>query len=391
MQSRWQRARVGECLRLKYGKTLHAKFRDPSARYPVVGSAGRMTATAAPLAPVPVVVIGRKGNVGAVSLELAGCWPIDTTYFAEIPPELEPRFLAFQLQALNLKRLDSSTTTPSLRRQDLEAQWLSIPSGGEQHRIVELLENHLSRLDAASLGLANARRRLISLERSALDVYFGADASVPLDQFIDDISTGKSFGSSSAPAKDGEWGIIKVSAMTWGEFKPDENKAVPADRIDPRFEIREGDLLVSRANTADYVGASVLVGPARPKLLLSDKSLRLTANESVRPDWLWRALQAPSARRQISALATGTKDSMRNISQGSLRRILLPKVSIADQARALAAYADVKESSDQLRSEVEVQQARLVGLHRAILAAAFSGQLTGRSRDLDQVGEMAGA
>lgn len=160
-----------------------------------------------------------------------------------------------------------------------------------------------------SQGLVNARRRLASLEQSALDVNFHADASVPLDELIEDISAGKSFGSTNTPARYDEWGIIKASAMTWGEFKPDENKAAPADRVDPRFENREGDLLVSRANTSDYVGASVLLGPVRSRLLLSDKSLRVTPNNRARPDWLWRALQAPSARRQISALATGTKDS----------------------------------------------------------------------------------
>ena len=113
--------------------------------------------------------------------------------------------------------------------------------------------------------MANARRRLGALERSSLDAQFGRHPEVPLAELIEDISAGKSFGASAAPAREGEWGIIKVSAMTWGEFKAGENKAVSTDRVDPRFEIREGDLLLSRANTAEYVGASVVVGPVRPR------------------------------------------------------------------------------------------------------------------------------
>lgn len=306
------------------------------------------------------------------------------------------RFVNYQFQSPRVRthlepRIRTTAGQSGISGGDVRSIPLVLPSLDVQHRVVDLLEDHLSRLDAATEGLVKAYRRLVSLERSALDRYFSADASVPLDDLIVDISAGKSFGSTNAPARDDEWGIIKVSAMTWGEFKPDENKAVPADRVDPRFEIREGDLLVSRANTSEYVGASVLVGPVRPRLLLSDKSLRITPNDRVRPDWLWRALQAPSARRQISALATGTKDSMRNVSQSSVRRILLPKVSMANQAQALSAFAEVKTSSDRLRREVAAQQSRVIGLRRSLLAAAYSGRLSDDAAAMTAVEGMIGA
>jgi type I restriction enzyme S subunit len=215
---------------------------------------------------------------------------------------------------------------------------------------------------------------------------------VPLSHLIEDISAGKSFGAANAPARDGEWGIIKVSAMTWGQFDPSQNKAVTStDRVDPRFEIREGDLLVSRANTSEYVGASVLVRHVRPKLLLSDKSLRLTPRAEVESEWLWRALQAPSARRQISAFATGTKDSMRNISQAALKRVLLPNVSNDEQAAALKSFNEVADAVALLRRETATGAQRLGALRRTILAAAFSGTLAGAWSDLSPADEMIGA
>ena len=308
---------------------------------------------------------------------------------------LNARFLRYLLEhhanSGALARLATGSTIAHLPQQQLRRIPVPLPAVEEQRRIVGVIEDQLSRLEAASKGLSNAQRRLDSLQRSALDVHFGTDASVPLAELIEDISAGKSFGSTNAPSRDGEWGIIKVSAMTSGEFKPNENKAVSADRVDPRFEIREGDLLVSRANTSNYVGASVLVGPVRSRLLLSDKSLRITPNNGVRPDWLWRAMQAPSARRQISALATGTKDSMRNIPQSSLRRILLPKASLDDQARALSAFADVSEPSDRMRREVEACQDRSVALRRSLLAAAFTGGLTADTTALSDRKGMIGA
>lgn len=188
-----------------------------------------------------------------------------------------------------------------------------------------------------------------------------------LGELIEDITAGKSFGASNAPAADGQWGIIKVSAMTWGKFKPEENKSVPAELADPRFEIREGDLLVSRANTADYVGASVLVQSVRPKLLLSDKSLRLTTKSDIYPEWLWYALQTPAVRSQIRELSTGTKESMRNISQAALRTIQIPTPRPVEQRRIVDIVEDHLSRLDAAKDYLHASRRRLDSLVTAVL------------------------
>jgi type I restriction enzyme S subunit len=305
---------------------------------------------------------------------------------------VDARFLRYLLEHHSvsgvLARLSTGTTIAHLPQQQLRRVPVPVPPLDEQRRIIDVLEGHLSRLDAADTYLRSTRRRLITLERSALDSLFGG-AEVPLAELISSISAGKSFGGMNGPAGDGEWGIIKVSAMTWGAFDPSENKAIPSDRVDPRFEVREGDLLVSRANTDEYVGASVLVGPVRPRLLLSDKSLRVVPVRGVRTDWLWRALQAPSARQQISAMATGTKASMRNISQESLKRIRVRCATGEAQAAAVASFAEIATVIDRLSTELGGALARSRSLRRSLLAAAFSGQLSGPSADLSVVDETA--
>ena len=293
-------------------------------------------------------------------------------------PDVEPRWVMYAMQSPGVRRWAEShrhgVGRPRLGLKVIRQIPVPLPPLNEQRRTVALLEGHLSRLDVANAYVRSATKRLAYVGRSALDRLFGGQ-DVPLADLIDNISAGKSYGAASAPAADDEWGIIKVSAMTWGKFDPAENKAVPGDRADPRFEIREGDLLVSRANTNEYVGASVLVGPVRPRLLLSDKSLRVSPADGVRPDWLWRALQAPSARRQISALATGTKDSMRNISQASLMQVRVPRATPQEQAAAVGAYAEIAAAVDRFRTELDSAHRRSAGLGRSLFAAAFSGQL----------------
>lgn len=81
----------------------------------------------------------------------------------------------------------------------------------------------------------------------------------PLGDLLLRIEAGKSFQCEPRPARVDEWGVIKVSAMTWGSFREEENKAVPEGyEFNPQHEIKPGDILVSRANTEAYVGAPVV-------------------------------------------------------------------------------------------------------------------------------------
>ncbi|MGA5704684.1 restriction endonuclease subunit S [Peterkaempfera bronchialis] len=182
-------------------------------------------------------------------------------------------------------------------------------------------------------------------------------ARARLGDLVARIEAGKSYKCEPRPAVGDEWGIIKVSAMTWGEFDAAENKAVPTDAsFNPAYEINAGDILLSRANTAAYVGASVLVRKCPPRLLLSDKSLRIVPAKGINRDWFAHLLSSPHIRAQITRRATGTKDSMRNISQRALAEIecILPPV---EEQRRIVSSLDEKLS--QLTSGAEALRSAL--------------------------------
>ncbi|MGW7786645.1 hypothetical protein [Streptomyces tricolor] len=203
---------------------------------------------------------------------------------------------------------------------------------------------------------------------------------VRLGDILARIEAGKSYKCEPRPASADEWGVIKVSAMTWGDFKEGENKAVPVGfPFNLDYEIRPGDILLSRANTEAYVGASVLVRQCRPRLLLSDKSLRLVPAEGIDREWLAYLLASPSIRGQISKRATGTKDSMRNISQGALMDLecLLPPAE--EQRRIVAALEEQLSRLDVARGTLQVTIRRIdrylqATLHR-MTATYSSAQL----------------
>ena len=168
----WRQERFGDIFKVKYGKAIDKSLRMEFAEYPVVGSAGVMTYTKIPLTTEPTIVIGRKGNVGSIQIFKEGCYPIDTTYYMPTISDFNIDFLTLQLTSLELVKLDSSTATPSLRREDLENVQLVVPRMEEQLKIVALLESHLSRLDSM-LQLGNVmEKQSAGFRRSLLQAAF---------------------------------------------------------------------------------------------------------------------------------------------------------------------------------------------------------------------------
>ncbi|CAG1016729.1 Putative DNA repair helicase RadD [Anaerolineales bacterium] len=121
--------------------------------------------------------------------------------------------------------------------------------------------------------------------------------------------------------------ILKGSAVTSGYFKPWEAKPAPEGYAPPLSHfVRQGDLLFSCANTVDLVGATALVMEEPHNLLLPDKIWRFVWKEPspVTPMYMLFLLQSAAMRQAMGKLATGTSDSMINISQGKLKCLPIP-------------------------------------------------------------------
>ncbi|MFD9392537.1 restriction endonuclease subunit S [Streptomyces sp. NPDC060000] len=275
---------------------------------------------------------------------------------------------------------------------------IPLPPIGEQRRIVEALETHLIRLDTGQHSLQRSISLIPKLRSAVQNTAISGRAPFTrtpshwswgdLGDVIARIETGRSLRCEPRPAEENEWGIIKTSAMTRGIFDHAENKAVEADtNIDPRNEIKPNDILVSRANTAVHVGAAVLVGDCRPRLLLSDKSLRLIPKDGIEKTWLIQILSSPYVRRQISRQATGTLASMRNITQQNLMRVRIPIPSREEQARIGEALRTDVERIDHLAEQLQPLGLESEHLRQSLLSRAVEGQLVRQ----DPADEPAGA
>lgn len=374
----WPQFELGEICTLEYGKSLPAPARSRGS-VPVYGSNGVVGQHDKPLTSGPTVVIGRKGSIGKVHYSPVPCFPIDTAYFvASRGPKLyDELWLAYALQQLELAQLNEATGVPGLSRDAVYALRLTIPPLAEQERIAARLTNELELVERARAAAAQRLAAAEALPASLLREVFEGESwpIIELGAGLDRFEAGTSVVAEGRPAEDHEWGVLKVSAVSWGQFRPHENKAVPPGYVPGEHErVRSGDFLISRANTAELAGAVVLVRETPDNLMLSDKTLRLVIDRNVfTPEYLEFALRTPLARSFIEGNATGTSYSMRNISQPTIRAIPVPKPDLATQHRLAADLGEKLAAADGVIAWCRQELADIEALPAALLRAAFNG------------------
>ncbi|KTC12188.1 hypothetical protein AO390_17900 [Pseudomonas marginalis ICMP 11289] len=107
----WAKDKIGDFLTLSYGKALKADDRIEGA-FPVYGSSGVVGSHHKSLVSGPAIIVGRKGNVGAVHWSQKDFWPIDTVYF--ISSEQSNLYLYYALQYAGF--INTDVAVPGLNR-----------------------------------------------------------------------------------------------------------------------------------------------------------------------------------------------------------------------------------------------------------------------------------
>jgi type I restriction enzyme S subunit len=219
-----------------------------------------------------------------------------------------------------------STTAHNFPLEKLRDLPLPLPSLAEQRQVAQLL-------DKADVLRAQRRTTIADVEAFADAIFtemFGDpvanDRSWPptkVGDFVAGFQSGKNIAASADDSADG-YRILKVSAVTSGIFDPTESKPAPPNYVPPSSHIvRDGDLLFSRANTSELVGATAFAESPSPNLLLPDKLWRFVWYTPARvdPRYVHYLFQRPAFREVVSRNATGTSGSMKNISQAKVLAI----------------------------------------------------------------------
>lgn len=154
-----------------------------------------------------------------------------------------------------------------------------------------------------------------------------------LKNWIGPVEQGWSPQCDAQPAGMDEWGVMKVGCANKGYFDASQNKKLPDNLAPiPSLEIRDGDVLVSRANTRELLGSAAVAQAPRAKLILCDKLYRFrTFADHLRPHFLVHVLRCRSSRTQIESSTNGASSSMQNIGRDVVRNLWIAVPPLGEQ------------------------------------------------------------
>lgn len=112
----WNSCKLGEFIKMEYGKPLKSENRAGSG-YPVFGSSGIVGFHNDYLVEGPGIIIGRKGTVGKVNFTFENFYPIDTTYYVSPKKRISMIFLNYLISSLGLEGMNSDSAVPGLNRE----------------------------------------------------------------------------------------------------------------------------------------------------------------------------------------------------------------------------------------------------------------------------------
>lgn len=193
---------------------------------------------------------------------------------------------------------------------------------------------------------------------------------------IDYLEQGWSPSCENRLAEEQEWGVLKVGCVNGGYFNELEHKALPSDlRPKLEYEIKTGDILVSRANTKELLGSAAIVHGVQRKLLLCDKLYRLKTVDDVDPAFFVILLKSKCSRHQFECDSSGASSSMQNISQESMRDFVLPLAPLQEQHLIVNILNKNFQTTDNLRVKLLNQIAKLQEYRQSLIAAAVTGKI----------------
>ncbi|WP_328339857.1 restriction endonuclease subunit S [Streptomyces violaceus] len=363
---------------MQAGEAITAESIEPTGTYPVYGGNGLRGYTEQKTHHGTRILIGRQGALcGNVHLVSGEYWVSEHAIVVRPGDTADARWLAYLLEVMNLGQYSQTAAQPGIGTAQINALSVPVPPAQEQRVIADYLDRETARIDT----LIKEQQRLIEIlgERkvAAMATATASGEPVALRRVVTRIRQGWSPNCESWPPNGvTEWGVLKVGCSNSGTFDPTESKRLPDETTPrPEFVVEPGEIVMSRANTKELVGASAVVDCAYPRLMLSDLNYGLTVASGVDPEFVSYALRSGHVRYQISLASKGTSPSMQKISQRDIRDLILQLPPLDEQRRIVADLDEQTAKIDSLIAEAE----GFIELSRerrsALITAAVTGQI----------------
>ena len=278
----------------------------------------------------------------------------------DVRSDIYMEYLYYCLKHYNFNNVISGSAQPQITRQGMEKIYVTIGSHNEQMDIVDKLKKGENVIGLKKQEL----KQLDTFVKSRFVELFGDPIKNPkgwevvkLSECLERIDNGKSFTCDSN-AREGVFpAILKLSAATYGDYRPYENKALLDEKqFVESVEVHRGDLLFTRKNTPDLVGMAAYVFETPEKLMMPDLIFRLVTNERMTPTFLWQLINNREFRPAIQGISGGSAKSMSNISKERLKNIEVICPPISEQKKLEGVLEQVDKSKSKIQKSLEETQ-----------------------------------
>ena len=168
--------------------------------------------------------------------------------------------------------------------------------------------------------------------------------------------------------------VLKTSCVANGYFDSSYAKSIlPNEIFRAKNSVKKGNLIVSRMNTPLLVGELGYTKKDEPKIFLPDRLWQVEIKEDLaNSQFLSFLLSYPLFAKVLKETATGTSDSMKNISKNNFSSLNIYLPPLSEQTAIATALSD----TDALISSLQT----LIAKKQAIKLSAMQNLLSGKIR-----------
>jgi type I restriction enzyme S subunit len=334
------------------------------------------------------VLFSKDGTVGKVAQVSDDTKFVVLSSLAILRPNtdfLTSEFLKYALKSpVLLENALGMKTGTALRRvvlRNLKTLEIPIPPIDEQHKIVVLLEDHLSRLDAALADVKQVKIKAAQFRRSLLQAAFTGKLDSAGTQLMDEWKTkkvgeladtqlgkmlnkSKQTGENTIPylrSINVQWGRVDISDLNQMDILPNELE---------KFTVKKGDLLICEGGESGRVA----IWDKDEPIGFQNALHRVRSKNEVINKFLYYYFEWLVKNKLIEHLFNGV--TIKHFPQENLRSVEMSYPPIGEQYKIVALLEDHLSRLEASVSLADAMERQSNGLRRSLLQAAFTGQLT---------------
>jgi len=291
----------------------------------------------------------------------------------------------FEKNTQVLQNLSGKTAVPILNKTDFSNIQLPLPPLPEQQKIAEILSTVDQKIDSIDSKIEETQTLKRGLMQRLLSEGIGHSEFkeseigripmgwrvVTLKEVIKELTGGVSVNSEDRIKHENEFGILKTSAIQNGFFYPMAHKTILETEIERATTNPLADhIIFSRMNTPDLVGESGYVDIDYSDLFLPDRLWQIDVKDRniTHVKWLSYVLVSIEVKKKIKSAATGTSNSMKNISKPSLLKISFALPPLDEQKQIAEILSTTNDKLESLRAKKETFETLKKGLMQKLLS-----------------------